>query len=227
MKPIAAFAAGAALLLAPIASAQVIATWTFETSQPASAGPHAAEEGLAAAASFASGLHASAATVYSSPVGNGSPRSFSSNNWSVGDYYQFEVAVGAAGPLAITPGSYFTVTFDQTRSSTGPADFTLWVSTNGADFASLGSYTVNQITWSSTAANPSSTFAFGSLPTTGNLVAASTLWFRLQADAAGSASAGTNRVDNFSVALVPEPSTYAVFVGAAALLVVLARRRLR
>src|SRR5262249_6268835 len=65
----------------------VIADWTFETSQPTTAGPFNAEIG----SGQATGHHAGAA-VYSTPVGNGSAHSFSSTVWAVGDYYQFEVS---------------------------------------------------------------------------------------------------------------------------------------
>src|SRR5262245_52162078 len=98
--------------------AATIASWTFETSQPATAGPHAAEVGLGSA----SGLHAGAST-YSSPAGNGSAHSFSSNAWAVGDYYQFQVSTtGMQGVI---------FSWDQTASNTGPGHFQLQYSTGG------------------------------------------------------------------------------------------------
>ncbi len=69
------------------AHADVIADWTFETSAPVTAGPFSPEIGAGSASGFHSGT-----TTYSSPVGNGSSHSFSSNGWSVGDYYQFQVS---------------------------------------------------------------------------------------------------------------------------------------
>src|SRR6201999_760898 len=86
-------ACAAALTFAAIRTspADDIARWTFETSQPITAGPFAAEAGAFATTSFASGSHVSTAT-YSSPSGNGSLHSFSSDNWSVGDYYQINTS---------------------------------------------------------------------------------------------------------------------------------------
>src|SRR5262245_18013945 len=73
-------------------SAALVAEWSFETSAPATAGPHNAEGGLnAGSVSQALGFHVGAA-VYSSPAGNGTARSFSSNTWAVGDYYQFSTS---------------------------------------------------------------------------------------------------------------------------------------
>ena len=112
-----------------------LATWTFESSQPATAGPFAAESGTNAATSNATGLHADGAAVYSSPAGNGSSHSFSSNTWGVGDYYQFTTStLGQKGIL---------LNFDQTSSNTGPRDFQVAYSTDGTIFTNVGStYTV-------------------------------------------------------------------------------------
>jgi hypothetical protein len=76
----------------------VLADWTFETSAPVTAGPFAAESGLFAAGSAATGHHSSGSAVYSSPAGNGSAHSLSSTFWSVGDFYQVQVStVGFSG----------------------------------------------------------------------------------------------------------------------------------
>src|SRR5262249_41687015 len=118
--------------LVGLASAQsqaaTIATWTFETSQPATSGPVAAEIG----SGQAKGSHTNAAAAYSSPAGNGSSHSFSSNNWTVGDYYQFSVRTLGYTDLALS--------WDQTSSSTGPKDFTLAYSTDGTNFTNLTNY---------------------------------------------------------------------------------------
>lgn len=71
----------------------VIAKWTFETSPPAdlfdsaTIGSIAADEGTGTAL----GSHASAATDWTTPSGNGSANSLSSNTWAVGDYCQFSL----------------------------------------------------------------------------------------------------------------------------------------
>ena len=93
-------------LIAGVAHADTLADWTFESSIPATSGPFAAEIGTGAA----SGHHASTST-YSSPAGNGSAHSFSSNTWAAGDYYQFSTST--LGDSAIS------LSFDQTSSSTG------------------------------------------------------------------------------------------------------------
>ena len=95
-----------------------LAVWTFETSLPATAGPHAAEGGInAGAGSPASGFHASASVVYSNPAGNGSAESFSSTFWSVGDYWQFSTSSVGYTDIHLA--------WDQASSNTGPRDFVL------------------------------------------------------------------------------------------------------
>src|SRR5437764_1483222 len=98
MKKFLALAALAAVSAVP-ASADTLATWTFETAPitgtytpgaSTSTTNFFADSGLQAGTAFASGLHAAAATAYSSPAGNGSTHSFSVNNWAVNDYWQFQ-----------------------------------------------------------------------------------------------------------------------------------------
>src|SRR5690242_3123267 len=79
-----------------VVRAATIATWTFETTAPATAGPFAPEVGAGAATGFHAG-----ATTYSSPAGNGSAKSFSSNTWAVGDYYQFQVSTLGQQDIAV------------------------------------------------------------------------------------------------------------------------------
>jgi predicted outer membrane repeat protein len=115
------------------------AVWTFETSQPGLDNSQALtgivpESGPASAS--ASGFHASSSTDYSNPVGNGSAESFSSDNWAVGDYYQFTVP-------GIDRGA-FVLSFEHTSSGTGPAEFTLEYSVDGEDFSAFADYTVLQ-----------------------------------------------------------------------------------
>lgn len=191
------------------ASADVLANWTFETSIPATSGPFAAESGLFAASSFANGLHTGAST-YSSPVGNGSAHSFSSNGWTtIGDYYQFSTStVGFENIL---------ITFDQTRSSTGPSSFDLEYSTDGTTFVTLtDNYVVLQnglapnASW--TTAGPR-VAAYQVGPTAGPaaLNDQATIYFRLRSEVTV-ASTGTNRVDNVIIegTPIPEPSSLAL-----------------
>lgn len=197
---------GGLLLLAgtPALHAQTVQTrWTFEApNTPADAtdtavypNPIAAETGTG----VAGGVHGSATTDYTSPAGNGSADSFSSNAWAVGDYYQF--ATNTTGFQDVG------VSWDQNRSATGPTTFDLAYSTNGVDFTiALDNYTVPQVTWSAGTPIPASSF-FVDLSGVAALENASNVGFRLVADVAG-AAAGTNRVDNFAVLVnVPEPTT--------------------
>jgi hypothetical protein len=158
-------------------------------------------------AAILSTFHSVAAALYTSPTGNGSQYSFSSNNWSPGDYYQVA--------LPTTGVSNLQVSWDQARSSTGPAAFTLEMSTDGTTFTQLTSYTVLQSggggapgTWSSTISNPLYTNTFA-LPETANNQASLYLRFTNN-EAAVSSSSGSNRIDNIAVNVVPEPSTVTV-----------------
>jgi len=207
-----AAAAGWALVPA-LAHAQVIADWTFETSQPSTAGPFAPETG----AGQASGSHASSAAVYSTPAGNGSPHSFSSNNWSVGDYYQFVVSTAGEQDISLT--------FDQTSSNTGPRDFQVEYSTDGTDFTNFGSvYSVladasPNTPWSSAGADQSVYTTADDLSSITALNGAANVYFRLvdtdttSANAGAVGTGGTDRVDNVVVqgtAVVPEPASAAL-----------------
>ena len=212
-------------------NAQVIADWTFETSQPGVVTLPAAPGAGVAFTSFspevgsgtASALHATAAT-YSSPAGNGSAHSFSANNWTVGDYFQFQVStLGFTG---------ISVSYDQISSGTGPAQFKLQYSTDGSTFSTFGSpYTVIANTspnnWSSGTPIFTSSYSFD-LSSITAIDNAANVYFRLVNDGTTSAnggtvaSGGTDRVDNFTVSVnpVPEPTTLALvaFGGMSALL---------
>lgn len=182
-----------------------IAKWTFETSVPATAGPHVAEVG----AGNALGWHANGVAAYSNPVGNGSAESFSSDRWTPGDYYQFEInSTGYTG---------LTIEWDQISSSTGPRDFILSISTDGINFTPYagtgGTYTVIENTmpnnWASSGLPKSAsqyTLDLTSLLAINNQ---STVYFRLvnstttAVNGGTVASGGSNRVDNFTVTGFP------------------------
>jgi hypothetical protein len=209
---------------ATAARAATLASWTFETSVPATAGPHAAEVGAGAA----SGFHATS-TVYSNPVGNGSAESFSSNGWGVGDYYQFQISTTGFQDIQIS--------WDQTSSSTGPRDFALQYSTNGTTFTNFGSdYVVlanaspNPV-WNSTTSSPIYSTS-QDLSSIGAIENVATVYFRLTntstvaVNGSTVAGTGTNRVDNVTISgiAVPEPSSM-VLAGLGMLGAVLALRR--
>jgi hypothetical protein len=213
MRRIAAIAIAAGLCTAGAAHADILANWTFETSVPTTAGPHAAEAGTNAASSNATGFHLNPLAVYSNPAGNGSVESFSSNFWEAGDYYQFTTStLGFQG---------ITLQFDQNRSSTGPATFDVLYSTDGTNFFTLvDDYSVASQTWSSAVPVAST---FGPYAGPAALDNQSTVYFRL-VNQLTVTSTGTNRVDNVIISgtVIPAP-------GAAALMglgvLVAARRR--
>jgi len=212
-------AASCVPLMAVTARATTIADWTFETTPPASSGPITADSGVNAGTAQATGSHVGTST-YSSPAGNGSAHSYSSTNWAVGDYYQFEAST--------TSYSNIEFMWDQTSSNTGPGQFQLEYSTDGTSFTNFGSaYTV----LANAAPNPvwnTSTTSTG-YTTTDNLSSisalnnASTVYFRLVDHSTTSAnggtvgSAGTDRVDNVIIETVPSLALLGLSVSTGAL----------
>jgi hypothetical protein len=202
-------------LAAATLNAQTLAQWTFEVSGPAYNTTVTASSisGIVPeiGAGFASGVHASSSAAWTSPVGNGSAESLSVNNWAVGDYWQFEVStVGYQGIL---------FTFDQTSSSTGPRDFRLAYSTDGSSFTGFATYSVlansSPNAWTSGTYNPLHTYSFD-LSSVTAIDNAPNVYLRLIADSTVSANggtlaaAGTDRVDNVTVSVVPEPTVLAL-----------------
>ena len=220
--------ASAVIATTSAASADVIAGWSMTTAvAAATTGTNytygAADLGALTSGTSLSGFHAASATTWSSPAGNGSTYSLSSNNWATGDYYQVSVAT--------TGYSDISVSWDQTRSGTGPASFSLTMSTDGgANFTTLlASYNVVQAglagtgttTWNSVTNQTgftTTTIVGISAANKGNIL----LRFN---SLSTTAAAGTGRVDNISVtgAVVPVPTPGAIaLVGLASLV---ARRR--
>jgi len=211
--------ASAMIATASAASADVIAGWSMPTAVTATTAATysygAADLGAQVSGSMLSGTHSSASTAWSSPAGNGSTYALSSNAWNVGDYYQIS--------LATTGYSAVSVAWEQTRSSTGPAGFEAVLSVDGGStFSSLGSYTVNQVSWSATV--PVTTSSFGSVASAADNQASVIIRFKV-VTAGTSTTTGTNRIDNISVngTVVPVPTPGAIaLVGLAGLV---ARRR--
>lgn len=198
--------------------------WTFETSLPSTAGSFTPETG----AGSASGFHANGSAVYSSPAGNGSAHSFSSNFWTVGDYYQFQVGTSGFSSLKVS--------FDQTSSGTGPRDFGFQYSTDGTTFTQFATYSVlanasPNTPWSTTGtSNAAYNFSYD-LSSLSTLLGQSMVYFRLtdldttSANGGTVGTGGTDRVDNFTVTAIPEPSAYALFAGLVGLGFAVWRRR--
>lgn len=208
-------AIGTAAVACAASDAALVAGWTMPTAIPAATtGSNytygAADVGDAAAGTSLSAFHALAATTWSSPSGNGSTSSLSSNNWSVGDYYQISVATTGYTGISLS--------WDQTRSSTGPSSFRVDMSTDGTNFSTiLASYTVIQAgaTGSNTLAWSVANGVQQAFTTTVSGIAGaddqSTLLFRF-VNLSTVATGGTNRIDNIMVngSLVPAPGAIAL-----------------
>jgi len=198
------------------ASAALVAGWSMPTAVAAAiTGSNytygAADLGELTSGTSLSGYHFLPATTWSSPAGNGSAYSLSSNNWTTGDYYQVSLSTtGYADPI--------TISFDQTRSSTGPATFAVLMSVDGgASFTTvLASYAVVQagLAGTGTTSWNSVTNQAGFTTTITGLTAAAgqaSLIFRIQSTVTP-APGGTNRVDNITVysGAVPAPGAIAL-----------------
>ena len=208
------------ILLSASADAALVAGWTIPTAFPTGAGNvptgvmysvGAANQGDQTAGSELKSVHALAAATYTSPAGNGSQRAFSSNNWSICDYY--EARLSTLGYESIS------VSWDQARSSTGPATFELLVSTNGVNFtvvdvAGSATYAVLQSggggapgTWSSTTYNPLYTFN-EAVALADNQTEVT---FRFRSLVSGAATC-SNRIDNVFISgnVIPAPGALAL-----------------
>ncbi len=206
-------AVAATSLISMSASAAVIASWSMTTAVPAattgtSYNYGAADSGELSSGTMLSSGHAAAAATYSSPSGNGSTYSLSSNNWAIGDYYQ--VSVSTIGYTGVS------ISWDQTRSSTGPATFDAVMSVDGgANWTTiLAGYSViqaglagtNTTSWNSTTSQAAFTLtavAGAAADEQANVL------FRLRSTVT-TAAAGTNRIDNFIVSTVPAPGAIAL-----------------
>jgi hypothetical protein len=209
------------LVTASILQAQTVAQWTFETSLPATAGPFSPELGSGSA----SGSHAAAAT-FSTPAGNGSTHSFSANTWAVGDSWQFQVNTLGFNNVGLS--------WDQTSSGTGPRDFNLDYSINGgSSWTTVTAYNVlanaaPNPTWNATTSSSLYTFT---PDLTGVADNEASVWFRLidvdttSANGGTVASGGTDRIDNVTVAVVPEPTSLSLMGGFGLLAWAFIRRR--
>ena len=226
------------------ASADLVVGWTIPNAFPSGAGNvptgtfysvGAGDQGAASAGTSLSSTHQLAssganATSYTSPAGNGSTYAFSSNVWKAGDYYQ--------AAFSGTGYSGLSFAWDFTRSSTGPATWTVIMSLDGGTNWStlLATYTpiINSAAptgagaWTSTAYNAAYTSSIALGAAADN---AASIIVRVQAlvdpvNGSGTYQAGgTARIDNVFVngTAVPAPGAVAL-LGVAGLA---ARRRRR
>jgi len=203
----------ATLAVAGVSAADVVAGWSFANAIPAgTTGSEyvygAADQGANAAGSSVRGFHLTAATAWSSPAGNGSQYSFSSNNWQQGDYYEARLStLGFSG---------VSISFDQARSSTGPAAFILFMSVDGgSNWTTLLSYTALQnglapnASWSSAGTRQAAytiTAAAAAADNQADVI------FRMTCDLTPGSTGGTNRIDNVFIegTVIPAPGALAL-----------------
>jgi len=226
------------------ASADLVVGWTIPNAFPMGAGNvptgtfytvGAGDQGVATAGTSLSSTHQLAssganATSYTSPAGNGSQYAFSSNVWKAGDYYQASFSGTGYTGLSFA--------WDFTRSTTGPATWTVIMSVDGGTNWStlMATYTpiVNSATptgagtWNTSTYNAAYTSSIALGASADN---ASSIIVRVQAlvDSVNSSgtyqAGGTARIDNVFVngTAVPAPGAVAL-LGVAGLA---ARRRRR
>jgi len=226
------------------ASADLVVGWTIPNAFPTGAGNvptgtfytvGAGDQGAASAGTSLSSTHQLAssganATSYTSPAGNGSQYAFSSNVWKAGDYYQASFSGTGYTGLSFA--------WDFTRSTTGPATWTVIMSVDGGTNWStlMATYTpiVNSATPTGAGTWNTSTYIAAytsSIALGASADNASSIIVRVQAlvDSVNSSgvyqAGGTARIDNVFVngTAVPAPGAVAL-LGVAGLA---ARRRRR
>ena len=226
------------------ASADLVVGWTIPNAFPMGAGNvptgtfytvGAGDQGAASAGTSLSSTHQLAssganATSYTSPAGNGSQYAFSSNVWKAGDYYQASFSGTGYTGLSFA--------WDFTRSTTGPATWTVIMSVDGGTNWStlMATYTpiVNSATPTGAGTWNTSTYIAAytsSIALGASADNASSIIVRVQAlvDSVNSSgvyqAGGTARIDNVFVngTAVPAPGAVAL-LGVAGLA---ARRRRR
>lgn len=203
----------------------VLARWNFEALDFTSAtgstftvstGSIVADSGLLVTGSEFSANHASSASAWTTPAGNGSTNCPSSNGWATGDYWQFKVAT--------TGYSNITLVWDQMGSNTGPKSFLVQYSTDGSTFTDVPSsgYDIANDAWSAGTYKAVSTrnLSLAAISALNNQAA---IYIRITL-AAGStaingsaiASSGTSRIDNFYIGgIAGMPLTLTAFNAAA------------
>jgi hypothetical protein len=181
---------------------EAIVKWNFEnvavsnssvSSPTITTGSNVADLGMNTTGSTFNAVHANSSS-WSTTSGNGSNKSLSVNNWSVNDYYQFNFSsIGFQNQE---------ISFSQTGSNTGPANFKAFYSIDGVNFTELAAaYNITNDGWSGTVFKSISVRTF-SLPSSCNNL--TTLKIRIQCQSINPISGifsagGTSRIDDFLV----------------------------
>jgi len=185
-----------------------ISRWSFEYITVSNTGTtpnfgstsQTADIGDLTTGSSITGFHSSSSTSWSSLSGNGSSKSLHATNWSVEDYFQFQLSTTYYDSLLLT--------VEQTSSNAGPRDFKLQYSLNGTSYTDITTYQVPYLTgfWSSPPTNyqPQSAFRFDLSSLTG-IHNQSLVYFRLVNTSTTSMlgtivqATGTSRIDNITL----------------------------
>lgn len=193
------------------------AQWDPTLAGRADIGARALESGFSLSSHHQLASSGSTPTSYTSPAGNGSAYSFSSNVWKAGDYYQVVFDTSGYSDVSLS--------WDMTRSSTGAATFEVVMSLDGGtnwttmveSFAVIqaGGSGTGTTSWNSTTYQSAftSTLALGE-----SAANASSVMIRIRAlvDSVNSSgvfqAGGTVRLDNVMVngALIPAPGAIAL-----------------
>ncbi len=209
--------------------AAIIAQWTMEgATTPADLTDSAVGPTVAAATGAGSlvGVHASAASDWTTPSGPASDNAYSVNTWTTGDYFQFSSTTAGFENIKVS--------FDATGSNTGPKDFKIAYSTDGVSFTDFGTYSLINAAWSAAPAfvNPPTAHFDFDLSAISALDGIPLATFRLiqvgttSINGGAVATGGTSRIDNATITgdvAIPEPATLAL--GGIALVGVAAIRR--
>lgn len=190
-------------------------TWNPSLAGRADVGAKALQSGWQLSSTHQNAVVGSNNTSYTAPAGNGSAYSFSSNGWTLGDWYQ--------ATFDTTGYSDVSFAWDMTRSSTGPATWIVEMSVNGGAFSTLiASYSCIQAgatgsgtnSWSSSSTNYQSAFTTTvALGAGADDAAQVTVRIRSLVGPTGSnPGAGTARIDNVMVngTAVPAPGALAL-----------------
>ena len=206
MKTLLSLIAGSCLLTLSTEAATV-AAWTFESPNAPGTFTGSTVTGVLPniGSGIAAGFHANSATVFTSAVGNGSATSWAANQWSVGDYWQFQTSTLGFEDIQLT--------LAQRATTTGPTNFSLAFSLDGTTFTTaVAQYGVrsdlNFGAWDSSTPNSLTVRNFN-LSSYTQLDNASTVYFRVRFNLPGlGGGSGEGRIDDFQVlaTAVPEPT---------------------